>query len=193
MDTLQPVLQTDRLMLKPVDPVFAGSMLDYQLRNRAHLAPWDPTPGDGYYTESFWAVRLRQRSREWSEGRGAPYLLFLKDAPERVIGTASLSNMVRGVMQGCTMGYGIDCDHQGQGLMREAIEALIRLGFDRLGLHRIQANYQPHNARSAALLARLGFVIEGRASQYLFLNGAWRDHVLTSLINPDFDLAQLPG
>ncbi|WP_235085187.1 GNAT family N-acetyltransferase [Chromobacterium sp. Beijing] len=71
--------------------------------------------------------------------------------------------------------------------MREALEAVIRCAFDTLKLHRVQANYQPHNLRSAGLLKRLGFEIEGHAKNYLYLNGAWRDHVLSSRLNPDFD------
>ncbi|MFD2447620.1 GNAT family N-acetyltransferase [Vogesella fluminis] len=71
--------------------------------------------------------------------------------------------------------------------MREAVEAVIAFAFGTLKLHRVQANYQPENERSAALLKRLGFQIEGHARDYLFLNGAWRDHVLTSLINRNYD------
>jgi len=45
----------------------------------------------------------------------------------------------------------------------------------------------PHNARSGRLLERLGFVNEGLAKDYLFIDGAWRDHVLTARLNPAFD------
>ena len=51
------------------------------------------------------------------------------------------------------------------------------------------ANYIPENERSGRLLARLGFTREGLAKDYLFIDGAWRDHVLTALANPDFDPA----
>jgi len=61
--------------------------------------------------------------------------------------------------------------------------------FDVLRLHRIQANYVPDNVRSGRLLQRLGFRKEGFAADYLFINGAWRDHVLTALLNPRFDAA----
>ena len=63
--------------------------------------------------------------------------------------------------------------------------------FDVKGLHRIQANHLPENARSAALLARLGFVREGLAKDYLFIGNAWRDHVLNALTNPRFDALHL--
>lgn len=46
------------------------------------------------------------------------------------------------------------------------------------------ANYVPTNERSGRLLRRLGFTVEGYARDYLFIDGAWRDHVLTSLTNP---------
>jgi len=192
VESKQPDLKTDRLVLRPVASIHAEAMLDYQRRNREHLEPWDPTHTDQYFTLPYWTVRLAQRAREWDEGKGAAYLLFARGDERTVIGTAALSNVARGVMQSCTLGYGIDRKLQGQGLMNEALTAMIDLAFGELGLHRIQANYQPHNQRSAAVLGRLGFVIEGRASQYLFLNGAWRDHVLTSLLNPEFDPAILP-
>jgi len=51
-------------------------------------------------------------------------------------------------------------------------------------VHRIHANYMPHNRRSGAVLRRLGFVVDGFARDYLQINGRWEDHVLTSLINP---------
>jgi len=53
-------------------------------------------------------------------------------------------------------------------------------------MHRIMANYMPHNARSGDLLARLGFQKEGYAKDYLLIDGRWQDHVLTSLTAPDW-------
>lgn len=55
------------------------------------------------------------------------------------------------------------------------------------------ANYMPANRRSAAVLDRLGFAIEGKAKAYLYLGGQWRDHVLTSLTNPASIVPQIPG
>ena len=58
--------------------------------------------------------------------------------------------------------------------------------FAAMRLHRIMANFRPENERSRRLLQRLGFVEEGFARAYLFIDGAWRDHVLTSLTNPSY-------
>jgi ribosomal-protein-alanine N-acetyltransferase len=82
------------------------------------------------------------------------------------------------------LGFSIDAACEGQGLMREALSAVVDFAFGELGLHRIEANHQPQNLRSAALLRSLGFDVQGYARDYLFLNGAWRDHVLTARTAP---------
>ena len=184
---VQPVLFTARLQLLPASTALAKAMLEFEFRNRAHFAPWDPLPGEMFFTEWYWNMRLRQREEDYRDGRGAMFLLVLPDRPERVIGMANLSNFVRGLFQACHLGYKLDKDYEGQGLMREALAGVICFAFDELKLHRIMANYQPQNVRSAAVLKHLGFSIEGEAKDYLFLNGAWRDHVLTALVNRDFD------
>jgi ribosomal-protein-alanine N-acetyltransferase len=70
--------------------------------------------------------------------------------------------------------------------MFEALQAAITYVFADMSLHRIMANYVPGNKRSGALLSRLGFVQEGYARDYLFLNGKWCDHVMTSLTNANW-------
>ena len=71
--------------------------------------------------------------------------------------------------------------------MYEALQKLIPFILEDIGLHRIMANYMPANLRSANLLKRLGFVIEGFAKNYLKINGKWEDHVLTALSKEDWD------
>ncbi|WP_293759845.1 GNAT family N-acetyltransferase [uncultured Aquitalea sp.] len=191
MPASQPVLQTEHLQLLPANIGLARAVLDYQVRNRQHLAAWDPKPGDMFFTELYWTMQLRQSAQGWEDGRTARYLLTLRGAPDAVIGMASFTNIVRGVFQACHLGYSIDREQEGKGLMAEALRELVRFAFDDLRLHRIQANYQPANLRSGRLLQRLGFVEEGQAARYLFINGEWRDHVLTSLINEQFDPATM--
>lgn len=193
MSHAQPTLKTRRLHLLPAETSWASAMLDFQLRNREHLAQWDPVPGDMFYTQLYWTMRLRQRAKDWLDGYGAAFLLMLEEQPGQVVGSVALSNVVRGRLQSGTLSYALDASLQGQGLMREALEAVIALAFDDMRLHRIQANYQSANLRSAGLLQRLGFRIEGEAKDYLYINGAWRDHVLTARCNPDFDASQMIG
>ena len=51
-------------------------------------------------------------------------------------------------------------------------------------MHRVMASYIPVNERSGRLLKKLGFIVEGYARDYIYINGSWRDHILTSLVNP---------
>jgi ribosomal-protein-alanine N-acetyltransferase len=91
------------------------------------------------------------------------------------------------------LGYALDAEHEGRGLMREALSAALADVFGpRVALHRVQANVRPENKRSLRLLDALGFVREGYARQYLFIDGAWRDHVLTALHAPDWPATRAP-
>jgi ribosomal-protein-alanine N-acetyltransferase len=105
----------------------------------------------------------------------------------RIVGRVNFTQIVRGPFQSCMLGYAIDAECQGQGLMYEALQAALEHAFVVLRLHRVQANHLPENQRSARLLQRLGFRVEGLAREYLYINGAWRDHVLTALTYPQFD------
>lgn len=110
-----------------------------------------------------------------------------------MIAAIGFSNFIRGAFQACYLGYSVDKGHEGQGYMREALQASITYVFDELQLHRIMANYMPVNRRSGGLLRRLGFVVEGYARDYLQINGNWEDHVLTSLTNPERERAGAGG
>ncbi len=88
---------------------------------------------------------------------------------------ANFSNVVRGSFHACYLGYSIGEKWQGQGLMFEALTSAIRYMQRTQHIHRIMANYMPHNQRSGALLARLGFEKEGYAKDYLLIDGQWRD------------------
>src|SRR5215218_9941972 len=104
-----------------------------------------------------------------------------------VVGTCNYTNVVRGPFLACHLGYQIARAREGRGLMTEALRATNAFVFESMRLHRIMANYRPENERSGRLLDRLGFVREGLAKDYLFIDGAWRDHILTALTNPAFD------
>jgi [ribosomal protein S5]-alanine N-acetyltransferase len=67
--------------------------------------------------------------------------------------------------------------------MKKLCSHVIDFAFDELRLHRINAAYMPENIRSEHLLKSLGFSKEGFAKSYLFINGAWEDHIIASLIN----------
>jgi [ribosomal protein S5]-alanine N-acetyltransferase len=185
-DEPSPVeLETSRLLITMPAPERAPLLVAYFSDNRRHLERWSPPRPPGFYTTEFWRWRLEQNRSEYLEDSSLRLSLLERGNPSGpVVGQMSFTELVRGPLQSCAVGYNLDHRHLGKGFMTEALEAAIRFVFERLGLHRIAANYMPVNSRSAALLRRLDFVIEGYAREYLFIDGAWRDHVLSARLNP---------
>ena len=93
-----------------------------------------------------------------------------------IVGFLNLSEIVRGLFQSAYLGYGAVAAHAGQGYMTEGMQLLLRRAFIELDLHRVEANIQPGNFRSIALVQRSGFVHEGFSERYLKIGGRWRDH-----------------
>ncbi|MBQ0936172.1 GNAT family N-acetyltransferase [Ideonella paludis] len=187
LSAAQPVLQTARLRLVGDDPHLGPAVADYVVRNRAHFAPWDPPAPPEFFSADGQAERVLQGVAAFARGEAFRYWLLPADAPERVIGSLHFSQMARGAFQNAMLGYALDQAAQGQGLMHEALQAgLAEMFSPRVNLHRIQAAWQPSNLRSGAVLQRLGFVQEGLCRDYLFINGAWRDHCISALLNPAF-------
>ena len=91
-------------------------------------------------------------------------------------GVISIGEIVRGYFQSAPLGYYAFVPHAGRGLMREGLLHAVEFAFKDLRLHRLEANIQPDNKRSAALVNSLGFRLEGRSRKYLKISGRWRDH-----------------
>jgi [ribosomal protein S5]-alanine N-acetyltransferase len=176
----------DRLIVRIPKERDIASIVRHFSENEAHLAEFSPYPKE-FRSEPFWRLQVEAQRREFADDRSCKTFLFEPD-DATVIGSANLSVIVRGAFQSAYLGYALAGRQQGLGLMHEALTLLIRFAFCELRLHRIMANHMPRNARSAAVLRRLGFVVEGLARQYLLINGVWEDHVLTSLANSHWTL-----
>ena len=178
--------RTARLILALPQPGHAAAALDFHVRAWPHLKRWFPPVPPEFDTFAYWQEMVVKAHDAYTHGSAIRLWISPKAAPDKVIGTIGFSQIVRGPFCNCVLGYQIDQAHQGQGLMHEALQASIRHLFSEQKLHRINANYRPENVRSGRLLARLGFHIDGFAKNYLFIDGDWRDHILTSLINDGF-------
>jgi [ribosomal protein S5]-alanine N-acetyltransferase len=177
-----PILRGERVELRLPDAREAAAVTHFVRRNRDHLGPWEPVRPSSYYTEAHWRAQLRANRRDARAERSLRLYVFERARPDRVVGIVTLSNFVRGAFQACHLGFSIDHELQGRGLMSEAVRLALDHAFGPLNFHRVMANHMPGNARSARLLRRLGFRVEGRAREYLLIDGRWRDHVLTSLV-----------
>lgn len=182
-----PVIKTARLVLVHAQPGNELRTVDFFERNRSHFSRWDPPAPSDFYTERFWQRGLWRALEDFYADRNVRFdMLRAGEEDGPLIGRIGFSQIFRGPFQSCMLGYQIDAAHEGQGLMFEALGAAIDYMFDARHLHRVQANHLEENERSARLLARLEFVREGLARDYLFIAGRWRDHIMMARLNSAF-------
>jgi ribosomal-protein-alanine N-acetyltransferase len=175
--------ETERLVLKVLGKGDASMVLDYYERNREFLEPWEPVRTESFYDEDFHEKELGEDLRRMEKGEGLRLWIFLKGEETRVIGAVSFSNIVRGVFQSCHLGYKLDREATGRGYAREAVARGVRVMFEELHLHRIEANIMPRNLSSRQVVESLGFEAEGLARKYLKINGVWEDHIHWVVLN----------
>lgn len=183
---LRPLVESDRLLLRLPEDSDVSEIVHYYRRNREHLQPWSPTFADRMFRTEYWFDQVVGRRAEFEAGLGARAFIFRKEAPAVVIGNLALNQIHRGPAQQCVLGYSLAEDAQGRGYMVEAVRGAVRFAFADLRLHRVMAGYMPRNLRSAAVLRRAGFTVEGYARDYILINGRWEDHILTAITNPDW-------
>jgi [ribosomal protein S5]-alanine N-acetyltransferase len=93
-----------------------------------------------------------------------------------IAGVVNLNCIVRGLFQSAYLGYYARAEFAGKGYMTEGLGLVARFAFEEMGLHRLEANIQPGNVASIALVRRCGFRKEGFSPKYLRVMGEWRDH-----------------
>jgi ribosomal-protein-alanine N-acetyltransferase len=152
--------------------------------SRAFLTPWEPLwPSDDLTRASF-RYRVRRHAEEMARDESFSFFIF-REQDDFLVGGLSLGHVRRGVSQAATLGYWMGEPYAGQGYMSRAVRAAIAYGFEKQGLHRIEAACLPNNEPSKRLLERVGFRQEGYARAYLNINGQWRDHLLFALLEAD--------
>lgn len=184
-------LTTERLVLRPPRTEDVAALRMVLRKNSAHLQPWSVTPAPGEDPSSLTSVSrsvLRYR-KEWKHGQAYVLLITPRGNEREILGRVALGAIQRGALLNAHLGYWIDAAHEGQGLTTEAVREATTFAFASLGLHRVQAAVMPRNQGSHRVLEKVGYRREGLALRYLFIAGAWEDHVLYALTREDWTAA----
>jgi len=147
------------------------------IASRSFLHPW-VTPAS---TPEAYARYLQGSRRE-----SVCAFLVCRIDDRRIVGVCTLSHILRGNLQQAFLGYWVGAAFARRGYMTEALNLVLRYGFGSLRLHRIEANVQPENVSSKALLVRTGFRLEGFSPRYLKVVGRWRDHERWAICREDW-------
>jgi ribosomal-protein-alanine N-acetyltransferase len=149
--------------------------------NRAFLAPWEPIRADDYFTFDGQREVIRGALDQHEQGTMHPRVIL--DEAGLVVGRITLSNIARGPFQSGSLGYWVSASHNGRGLATAAVRDTVRVAFEELGLHRVEAGTLLDNVGSRRVLERNGFVRFGVAPSYLCIAGEWRDHAMYQVVN----------
>lgn len=137
--------------------------------------PWMQLPATGKEFQA-WMHRF-------DDGTNRGYLIRVRETGAAA-GTVNINSIIRGRYQGASLGYAAFAPSAGHGYMTEGLAATLHHAFTDLRLHRLEANIQPANKASLAVVQRLGFRYEGISPDYLYIDGAWRDHERWAITAP---------
>ncbi|MFT2111914.1 GNAT family N-acetyltransferase [Marinomonas sp. 2405UD68-3] len=176
-----PKIETKRGSLMLLEEKHASLLHQYVNENKDFFAPWEPQRHENYYSLETAKLRVKEIRKDFLRDNSLVLCLLDKEETE-ILAYSNYSSIVRGAFQACYLGYSVSEKYQGQGIMKETLEAGIQYVNEVMTIDRIMANYMPRNEKSAAVLESLKFEREGVARNYLKIAGVWEDHIMTALV-----------
>ncbi|CAN7597741.1 GNAT family N-acetyltransferase [Acidovorax sp. LjRoot117] len=158
------------VFVRPPVMADAPSFIALACQSRALHAPWTTAPCDAKAFSDFLATMDSRNNHS--------FLVCLRsaDGAEAMAGVINITQIVMGAFCSGYLGYYAFAGHERQGRMRAGLLQVLLHAVGVLKLHRLEANIQPGNLRSIALVRSCGFVQEGFSPRYLKIDGHWRDH-----------------
>ena len=180
--TTFPTLTTERLRLRQVEPRDADDVY-------ATLADEETMRYYGPIYPSLAAVQeyIAERQGDYARRDAIRWGITLKD-DDTLIGSCGFHHFDEGYHRAET-GYILNRAYWGQGIMAEALAAILTYGFSEMGLHRIEAIIDIANERSKGVLLKLGFQYEGNLRQRYLFRGGFEDEHYFGLLRDEWRLA----
>ncbi|MCU4748501.1 GNAT family N-acetyltransferase [Streptomyces sp. G-5] len=176
-------LRDGEVGLRPIRQRDQRTWREVNQRNREWLRPWEatippPPPGHLPGHRPTYRQMVRHLRAEAHAGRMLPFVVLYRG---RLAGQLTVAGITWGSMCSAHLGYWIDQDVAGRGVMPAAVAMATDHCFRSVGLHRVEICIRPENAPSRRVVEKLGFREEGMRPRYLHIDGAWRDHLIFAL------------
>lgn len=184
METPPSEITTHRLEVRSFRRRDTEPLLEAVRESLTELHAWLPWAHLAYGRTD--AIRfVRETGRAWREGKAYDYAIRPIDDPTRHVGNVSIWHVSRAFRAG-EIGYWVRTSDSGLGYGTEAAAALVRVGFETLGLHRIMLRIAVGNDASERVATKLGFVKEGVLRDELQVHGTWMDHTVWGMLEHEY-------
>jgi ribosomal-protein-alanine N-acetyltransferase len=178
-------LESGAVTMRPYRMRDGAAWSELRLANREWLLPWEtvsPTDYAERNSVAAFSTMLRSLRREARAGTSMPFAVCWHG---RLVGQVTIGSIYRGALNSAYLGYWIDRRYAGRGITPTAVALAVDHAFGAGQLHRVEANVRPENAASRRVVEKLGFREEGIRERYLFIDGAYRDHLSFALTVED--------
>ncbi len=183
-------LRDGAIELRPLRMRDASAWRDVRLTNVDWLREWEATlPHGELDAPGTFAGMVRRVRAEAREGRALPFAVTYD---RRFVGQVTVGGIARGSLLNAYIGYWIDRNYAGRGIIPTSVAMATDHCFNAVGLHRVEINIRPENAASLRVVEKLGFRPEGLRERYLHIDGDWRDHLTFALIAGEVPGGVLP-
>lgn len=161
------MIKGERVLVRKISKLDSESFLKMVNQSQSFYEKWINPPDN---EERFAELIVRNEFENFQS------FVVLEYESNEIIGLFNLSQIARGNFQSAYLSYYTHANFARKGYMKEALELLLTFVFNDFGLHRLEANIQPENIASIALVKSCGFTKEGFSKKYLKINGIWSDH-----------------
>lgn len=174
---MYPILKSKNITLKVIEPKDAPELFTLTDKNRDYLRKWLPWV-DSTKEISDTNKYIRESLEKLDKGEGINFGIWLED---KLVGYIDF-NYIHKINKSANIGYWLDQDYQGKGIMTESCKLTLSYGFKNLGLNRIGISHAAGNEKSSAIPNRLGFTKEGHFRKSGFVNGQFVDEIYYGLL-----------
>ncbi len=177
------VAETDRLFIRPLvlddyNHFLKGYQQSFPPKNRFDDGLFDTD----FMTKEWYEGLLARRKREAETDYSYMFNIFRK-ADGASVGACNITPHLREDFQYARIGYTIHNQFWNNGYATETVCAMVKIGFEKLGLHRLEAHVNLDNPASKRVLQKAGFRFECIREKFILEDGVWTDNEIYFMNN----------